>query len=133
MSQVEELEIELVQGEDFSAQIYWTDEDGNAMPCTTPGRLEVRDMYGAMLLQFASENAGSVATKAALVITGSDGIMQISAPRSVTTPLVPGRYLFDLFAVANNGVSPFTTQEVQVCSGWFIVSTRVTKMEVAPV
>ena len=106
MSQNETLEIEVVVGEDFAAQIAWTDEDGNAVPVVAPCRLEVRDMANNL-------------------------VMQISAPRAITTALKPGRYLFDLFAVTTPSPAPFTSQEVQVINGWFLVSPRVTIMEVA--
>jgi hypothetical protein len=132
MSQNETLEIEVVIGEDFSAQIAWTDEDGNSVPVAAPCRMEVRDMASQLVIQFDTSNAGSAATKAALVLTGSDGVMQISAPRTITDALLVGRYLFDLFAVVPLSPAPFPSQEVQVCNGWFIVSPRVTIMEVAP-
>ena len=131
MSQNETLEIEVVVGEDFAAQIAWTDEDGNAVPVVAPCRLEVRDMANNLVIQFDTTNAGSATTKAALILTGSDGVMQISAPRAITTALKPGRYLFDLFAVTTPSPAPFTSQEVQVINGWFLVSPRVTIMEVA--
>jgi hypothetical protein len=133
MSQSEVLEIEVVQAEDFAAQIVWTDEDGAPIPVIAPCRLEVRDMNGTLVIQFATENAGAATTKAALVLTGSDGVMQISAPRTVTDDLKVGRYLFDLFAVTSPSPAPFTAQEVQVINGWFIVTPRVTVMEVAAV
>ena len=116
MSQNEVLEIEVVVGEDFAAQIVWTDEDGAAVPVVAPCRLEVRDMGNALVIQFDTASAGSATTKAALVLTGSDGVMQISAPRTITTGLKAGRYLFDLFAVTSPSPAPFASQEVQVAS-----------------
>jgi hypothetical protein len=132
MSQSENLEIEITIGEDFAAQIAWTDDDGEPMPVVTPCRLEARDINDVLVIQFATENSASAATEAAMELTGSNGIMQISAPRAVTDGLGPGRYRADLFATLSGGIDPFAAQQVQVLTGWVVVEPRVTKMEVAP-
>jgi len=133
MGQRENLEIELTAGEDFAAQIYWTDEDGDPIPIQEPCRLEVRDSAGLLVMQFATENAASYATKAAIILTGSQGLMQISVPTSITKTVAPGTYLFDLWATTADGVSPFASADSPVASGTFIVLPRITIMEGAVV
>jgi hypothetical protein len=129
MSSSDTIEIWIDIGEDFAAQIYWTDSNGNAIPITSPARLEVRDSLGNRVLQFDAANSGSAATKAAILITGSEGLLQLSCPKALTKTLEPGRYLFDLFATNNSGFSPFPTQEVKVADGWVVAQGRTTVME----
>lgn len=129
MAQRDQLEIDVDLGEDFAAQIFWTDEDGEAIPITTPCRLEARDARGVLALQFATGNTTS--SEATITITGSQGLLQLSCPKELTRTLTQGRYAFDLFATVDGGVSPFTAQMQKVCAGWLNAYPRQTYMEVA--
>ena len=127
MGRNDTLEFEMTQGEDWAVQIFWTDEDGDPIPVISPCRMEVRDTTGALILQFADANAA--ATKPSVTITGSQGLLQLSCPTVYSKTVNPGMYLCDLWVTANNGVSPFTAQDVPVASGRFIVMPRQTIME----
>ena len=133
MTQREKLEIEMAQGEDFVAQIYWTDEDGEPLKIQTPCRMEVRNPANQIILQFDTSDTGNTATLAALVITGAQGLMQISCPKTVSKLVAVGTYPFDLWATLDEGVAPFAAQLTKVAEGAFIVSSRTTIMEVAAV
>ena len=127
MSQLEQVVIEITQGEDFVAQVYWTDVDGGAQLLTTPCRMDVRDADSNLLMQFKTGN--TVSTQATITLSVAAGFMQLTCPKEVTRVLAAGRYRFDLFVTANNGVAPFTTQVVPILEGWIDVQARTTILE----
>lgn len=135
MSQRDQLEVEMDQGEDFAVQMYWTDSDGKAIRVVTPARAEVRDTTGALVMQFASENAGNTATKAAVTVSVNSGMIQLSAPKVLTRALAAGRYAIDVWCNVTTDDATFTgsKEELKVCTGWLLTYPRTTIMEVAAV
>lgn len=131
MSQDTVLVVDIDAGEDFVAQLYLVDEDGQPIPFGSQARMDVRDENGALVLQFASENAGATATKAAVSITGAQGLLQLSAPKAVTRAIAPGSYRGDLFAVVAGAVEPFTDQMQKLVDAVVEIGPRQTVMEVA--
>jgi len=135
MSQRDQLEVEMDQGEDFLVQMYWTDSDGKAVRVTTPARAEVRDTTGALVMQFASENSAATATKAAVTLSATSGLIQLSAPKALTRALASGRYAIDIWSNVTVDDATFTgsKEELKVCTGWLLAYPRTTIMEVAAV
>lgn len=127
MAQRDRIEINIDIGEDFAAQIMWTDDDGIGYPITTPCRMDVRDTEGTLVMQFETGNTG--ATEATITLTSVDGFMQLTAPASVTTAIEPGSYLADLFATVDNTSTPFADQLVKVFSANVLAYPRQTIME----
>jgi hypothetical protein len=127
MPQLEQVVIEITQGEDFAAQIYWSDELGDPQSLTTPCRMDVRDTDNALVMQFKTGN--TVASQATLVLSANAGFLQMSCPKEVTRVLQAGRYRFDLFVTANNGVQPFPAQVVPILEGWIDIQARTTILE----
>jgi hypothetical protein len=123
------VEIELTVGEDFAAQIFWTDEYGDPVPVAEPALLDVKDANGQIAMRFATTS--DAATQPKLVISGFIGFFQLTAPSVVTRTLTPGKYLFDLFAAVADSAPPFSSQQRQVISGWFVALPRVTQIEAA--
>lgn len=127
MAQSDQVIIEIDAGEDFAAQLYWLQDNGDPQNITSPCRMDVRDSAGTLLTQFKTGNTAS--TQACITLSSTAGYLQLSAPNTVTRSLQPGTYVFDLFATLTGGNSPFTTQQVPVCSGYVVVKPRVTIME----
>jgi len=124
------LEIEIVIGEDFAAQIFWTSEYGEPIPVSDPVLMDVKDANGQIALRFNSVTAPE--TTARIDVAGYVGFFQLTAPREVTATLVPGRYAFDLFAAVADGNGPFANRQVKrVVDGYVLAVPRVTIMETA--
>jgi len=123
------LEIEIVVGEDFAAQIFWTSEYGDPIPVSDPALMDVKDANGQIAMRFSS--TADPATQPRLDVAGYVGFFQITAPRAVTQTLVPGRYKFDLFASVSDSGTPFNRQMQQVVSGYVLALPRTTIMEAA--
>lgn len=121
------VEIEVVIGEDFAAQIFWTDEYSNPIPITDPVLMDVLDANGQIAMRFTSSS--NVDTDPHLSFTGYIGFLQLTAPRSVTETLIPGSYAFDLFAAVSDSSAPFNRQIKQVISGYVTALPRVSRLE----
>ena len=126
---IEQLEIEVVIGEDFAAQIFWTSEYGDPIPIIDPVLLDVKDANGQIALRFSSVSDPD--TSARIDIAGYVGFFQLTAPRALTSTLIPGRYAFDLFCGVADSSTPFHRQIQQVVSGYLNALPRVTVLETA--
>lgn len=124
------LQLECAQGEDAVWQFFWQDEYGEPVPVSNPILMDVKDANGQIAMRFATN--ADLATQAAIELSSSNGFIQITAPASVTATLVPGRYLWDMFASVADSAAPFQNQLQQVVSGWLVVDSRVTRIEQAP-
>lgn len=121
------LEIEIAIGEDFACQIFWTSEYGDPIPVTDPVLMDVKDANGQIALRFSS--VADPDTQARIVIAGYVGFFQLTCPRAITQTLIPGKYVFDLFAAVTDSSSPFDRQVQQVVSGYVLATPRVTVLE----
>jgi hypothetical protein len=129
MSETATVVLELAVGEDWAAQIFWADEYGDAVPTTEPIRAEVKDANGQVALAFTTD-VTDLASMCAIRSNGA-GFFQLTAPRAVTTALLPGRYAFDLWACVDDPDGPWegADQRQQVVTGWVQVLPRVTSLD----
>src|SRR5882762_8563029 len=123
------LEIEVVVGEDFAAQIFWTSEYGDPIPVSDPLLMDVKDANGQIALRFSSVT--DPLTTPVIQAAGYVGFFQLTAPAHTTRTLVPGKYVFDLFATVSDSSAPFPQQLKQVVSGYVVAIGRTTIIEAA--
>lgn len=123
----ETLEIHVDIGEDWVGQLFWLDEYGDAIPATDPVLLDVKDGNGQIVFRFAT--GANPATDPAIVVAGYTGFFQMSIPSAWTVKLVPGRYVFDLWAAVADSAAPFAHQQQKVCEGVVVAHSRVTRLE----
>ena len=119
--------ITIKRGEDYSAHLYWTDDEGSPVPAGAPARMDVRDGNGALIVQFDSSNDPE--TRAAIIVSTTSGILQLTCPKVVTRQLPLGTFPADLFARQDGGVAPFESQETPLLQGYVQVVDRTTRME----
>jgi len=108
--------------------------NANAAPVSPYGsatfescRADVKDASGNTIISFKSSNTPS--TQASIIIAGSEGIIQLSAPKSVTKSLTPGQFSIDIYATVDGVTSPIANPQVKLVSGFFTVNSRTTIME----
>jgi hypothetical protein len=119
------LEVSVTQRADIAIQMVWSDDQGAPVPCGLPARAEVKDSQGALLVAFDDEADPS--TAAAITCSATSGVIQLTAPKTVTTPWTPGKYKVDVFATVSDAAPPFDSGQYRPAfSGWFIVKPAVT-------
>lgn len=79
------------------------------------------------IISFKSSN--SPATQASITVAGTAGVLQLSAPKSITKTLNPGTYAIDVYATVDGVSSPIANPQVKLVSGIFVVNSRTTIME----
>lgn len=126
--QRDELVIDMVAGEDFALNGFWTDSDGRPFPVIHPAQADVVDGTGQVVLRFVS-GVEDPSTEPAIALITEQGYFQLTAPRAVTRTIEPGRYRFDLFTTLRTDATVFTDQQQRVVTGTFLVEERVTVME----
>jgi len=90
-------------------------------------RADIKDSANNTIISFKSSN--TPATQASITIAGTAGVLQLSAPKSITKTLNPGTYQIDVYATVDGVSSPIANPQVKLVSGLFIVNTRTTIME----
>jgi hypothetical protein len=113
------LTVELDRGSDFAVQLEWMDDDGYPVPVKTPAACKVVDSVGAQVMEFVDSGDP---TLTAMVSPTTSGVIQLTAPKSVTTSLPIGRFAFDMFVTTDTTDEPFSSgQYRKVFSGWMLI------------
>lgn len=121
------LELHVDIGEDWVAQIFWSDEYNDPITAAEPILADVKDANGQIAIRFVS--ASDPQTEPHIQSSGFSGFFQLSIPKEWTVKLVPGRYLFDLFSGVADSSPPFQDQQQKVCEGFLVAHSRTTVLE----
>ena len=121
--------MEIDQGEDWSAQIVYTDEFDEPYNIKAPCRLDIKNTGGATQLSLTSPDApipdGSIPE---IGISSEIGLLQLHIEDSVTAALIPGVYKYDLFVTVNDGNEYAGNQVQRLIYGEVTVNKRVTQL-----
>src|SRR6478672_6454053 len=104
------------QGEDFTAQIVWTDEYDRGQAMIAPMRLDVVGAGSSVVLSLTTPDDplpdGDVAE---ISYSTEVGLIQLHIDKGQTAALTPGSYRYDLFVtVENELIGP---QQVRLLAG----------------
>ena len=96
--------IEIDQGEDWSAQIVWTDNYDEPYVLVNPARMDIKNAQGATQLSLLTpETTPPEGTIPAIRISSDIGLIQLHIEDTATAALMPGVYQYDLFVTVNDG------------------------------
>lgn len=117
--------LEIDQGEDFTADIIWTDSFDDAVNVVHPCRLDIKDGQGQIVLSLESQEDLPPGTIPEIAIS-STGLLQIHVAASATGALPAGQYIYDLFVTADDGNAYAGPQRSRLLAGPCRVNKRVT-------
>lgn len=115
--------LEIDQGEDFTADIIWTDMFDAAVNVVHPCRMDVKDLFGGIALSLETDPSlppGAIPE----IAVSSTGLLQIHITKDVTGALLAGQYSFDLFVTSDDPT--YGTQVTRLIAGPLTVNKRVT-------
>lgn len=125
----ENVPLVIEQGEDFSAQILWTDEWGAPQQLTAPMRLDIKSADVFPVLSLTTPETNIPDNEIPLISYSADiGLIQIHIPKSMTVALKPGVYTYDMFVTVNDGDAYVGNQVVRLLVGQVLVNRRITVM-----
>lgn len=121
--------LEIDQGEDWTAQVVYTDDFDEPYTVIHPCRMDIKNRTGATQLSLTSPDTeipeGSIPE---IGISSEVGLLQIHIEDSVTAALVPGVYEYDLFVTVNDGNEYAGNQVQRLIYGEVTVNKRTTKL-----
>lgn len=126
----ENLPMVIDQGEDFTAQLIWTDSFDDPIPVVHPCRMDIRAALGnQMLATFETDPNIPEGETPTIALSTDTGMIQLHLAATQTAAMPPGLYHYDLFASIDAGVdSPIATQVSRLVFGVVTVNKRVTLM-----
>lgn len=98
MASIDVLELHIDAGEDFAAQVVWSDNDGVPFTVLSPCQADVVDSNGSVVVSFRSTYTNPITQALISISSSQDGFLQLTAPKALTKDLLPGTYAIDLFA-----------------------------------
>ena len=121
--------IEIDQGEDWSAQIVYTDEFDEPYNIKAPCRLDIQNAAGATQLTLSTPDTTLPDGVIPDIAVSSDvGLIQLHIEDSVTEALIPGLYYYDLFVTISDGNAYAGNQRQRLIYGEVIVNKRYTEL-----
>jgi len=115
------------QGEDFTAQIIWTNDQGEPQKITTPMRMDIAGAGGQIITSLDTTAPADETDIPEISYSSEIGLIQLHIPNSQTAALTPGMYQYDLF-VTVEGETYGGNQRHKLLAGDVIVNKRITEM-----
>lgn len=117
------------QGEDFTAQIVWVDQNGSAQPIKAPIRMDLRGASSIPILSLRTPEVDPEDDEIPQISYSPDiGLIQIHIPKEMTKALVSGVYRYDMFVTTSDGGAYAGDQVIRLLVGEAVVNRRITVM-----
>jgi len=116
------------QGEDFTAQIVWTDDYGSAQNVIPPMRMDIVAGTQIQLTLTTPETTPPDGTIPEISYSSEIGMIQLHIPSSQTAALLPGVYQYDLFVTVDDGDAYAGNQTQRLIAGQVVINKRITQM-----
>jgi hypothetical protein len=121
--------IEIDQGEDWTAQIVYTNDFDEPYNIIAPCRMDIKNSQGATQLSLMTPDTevpdGTIPD---ILLSSEIGLIQIHIEDSVTGAMMPGVYKYDLFVTVNDGNAYAGDQVQRLIKGEVTVNQRVTTL-----
>lgn len=121
--------LDIDQGEDWTAQIVYTDDFDEPYTVIAPCRLDIKNAQGATQLSLTTPVVElPEGTIPDIGLSSDIGMIQIHIEDAVTAALVPGVYKYDLFVTVSDGNEYAGNQVQRLIYGDVTVNQRVTQL-----
>jgi hypothetical protein len=118
--------LEIYQGEDWTADIIWSDQFGVGIPVTHPCRMDIKAPDGTTLVTLETDPEIEAPDIPSINFSGDIGLLQLHLTKTVTGLFPPGQYSFDLFVTTDTAAEYGGSQVIPVIAGPVTVHKRVT-------
>jgi len=121
--------LDIYQGEDWTAQIVWTDDFDNPQNIVAPCRMDIKNSAGTTQISLMTPETELPEGEIPAIGLSSDlGLIQLHIEDTATAALVPGLYHYDLFVTVDDGGAYADTQRHPIIYGPVTVHKRTTVM-----
>lgn len=123
------LSLVIDQGEDYSAQIVWTDDYDEPHNVVAPCRMDIKDSLGSTLLTLATpDEEPPPGVIPAIGLSSDIGMIQLHIPKEITSLMLSGEYHYDLFVSVDDGAVYAGNQVSRLLYGGVTVNKRFTQL-----
>jgi hypothetical protein len=129
MSQPQQIDLNIHQGEDYTAQWYWLDMSDNPYPVIAPVYLSVATLSGTTVFKYKTAGALSGWNAGFIEVSNTSGFIQLSMSKAHTALLPAGSYVYDMFVtyeVTDVDGDVVGAKIAKFIQGNFIVSDSIT-------
>ena len=123
-----ELNLEIVQGEDWTADVIWADQNGQGIAVQHPCRMDVKDKLGSTLITLETNPDIPEGEIPSINFSNDIGLLQLHIENTVSAEFPIGRYFFDLFVTTDTDEEYGGSQVVPVIGGTVDVIKRYTEL-----
>ena len=117
------------QGEDYTAQIIWTDDFGEPQRLTTPMRLDIVGAGNQPVISLTTPETEVPEGEIPEISYSPDiGLIQIHIPSEQTKSIPPGLFQYDMFVTVDDGDEYAGAQQFRLLVGQVVVNKRITRM-----
>lgn len=117
------------QGEDWTAQLVWTDEYDEPQNVVAPCRMDVKNPGNMIQFSLTTPDVELPPGEIPQIGLSSDiGLIQLHIDKDVTAALQPGEYVYDLFVSVDDGDAYAGDQVQRILYGPVTVNRRVTHL-----
>lgn len=121
--------LDIDQGEDWSAQIVYTDDFDEPYNIIAPCRMDIKNPAGAVQLSLTTpDTVVPKGTIPEIALSSDVGLIQLHIEDSVTKALIPGLYYYDLFITVYDGNVYAGNQTQRLIYGEVVVNQRYTQL-----
>lgn len=103
---INEVQINIKSGEDYTSQIIWRSDEDEPIPVTGPARMEIRDKDMNLLVYLDQDEEEQAENKGYIGLSKSSGTISLFIPKYVTFEMPTGTHFFDLFCNYDRVVDP---------------------------
>lgn len=123
------LPISIDQGEDFTAEIVWTDQYDEPVEVQHPCRMQIKAENGQVFVDLETDPEIPDGDVPGLAISPSMGLIQIHIPHTQTQAMLAGiNYFYDIFVTLGDQSSYGGPQRDRILYGPVEVNKRTTVM-----
>lgn len=122
------LPMDIDQGEDFAADLVWTDMFDEPVQVVHPCRMEIKGFSGQTFVTLESNPELPEGEVPSINLSSEIGLIQLYIPASITQALLPSEYTYDLFVSTGSATDFAGVQRKRLVYGPVIVNKRTTQM-----
>ena len=121
--------LDIDQGEDWTAQLVYTDDFDEPYNVVAPCRLDIKNRQGSTQLSLTTPDVELPEGEIPEIGLSSEvGLIQLHIEDAVTAALKAGVYKYDLFVTVNDGNEYAGNQVQRLIQGEVTVNQRVTQL-----
>ena len=121
--------LDIDQGEDWTANVVYTDDFDEPYNVVAPCRLDIKNKQGATQLSLTTPDVEPPEGEIPEILLSSEiGMLQLHIEDAVTGALQPGVYKYDLFVNIDDGGEYAGNQVQRLLYGEVTVNQRVTTL-----